>query len=112
MALRNFVIDSAVSIGASANGAAVSVDKNVSGFCVAGVVSAGSSPVGVLKLQASIDTGSSPTNWADTGLSFSISADGTVIFNVAQDHNYKWVRTVYTRTSGSGTLNTTFNENQ
>lgn len=111
MALRNYVIDAAVSIGAGANGSAVAVDKNVNGFCVAGVVSAGASPVGTLKLQASIDAALVPTNWADTGLSNAISADGTVIFNVSQDHNYRWIRTVYTYTSGSGTLNTTFNEN-
>lgn len=111
MALRNFVVDSAVSLGASADGTAIPVDKNIEGFCIAAVISSSSSPVGTLKLQACIDTGSTPTNWADiSDSSTSAIADGTILWNI-DAHSYKWVRTVYTRTSGSATMTTTFNEN-
>lgn len=115
--LRNFVIDSGTSLGASANGSAVSVDKNYGGFAIACVISSASSLNGTLKLQASLDavTDSSliaSTSWADVPDStVTVTTDGVTLYDVS-DKNWKWVRVVYTRTGGSGSLTTTFNENQ
>lgn len=112
MALRNYNVDSAVALTANRTGTAVSVDKNKNGFCVGVVISGSSSPSGTLKLQACIDTGGTPTNWCDVGASISVTADGNHLFQVAQGHNYKWVRTNYAFTGGSANMTTTFNENE
>ena len=70
-------------------------------------------PSGTLKLQASCeiirngDTG--PTIWTDVdGSSTAISASGTVLYN-ADAQFYKYVRIVYSRLSGTGTLKVTYN---
>lgn len=81
------------------------------------------SPVGTLKLQISNDivpvapvagnpVGSNPAanvvNWTDyTGSSTAVSAAGNFVWNVF-DVGYRWVRVVYTRSSGTGTLNITY----
>jgi hypothetical protein len=73
------------------------------------------SPNGRFKLQASNDSGrnkftqekdlNSIVNWSDiTGTSSSINGSGTLMWSLA-DIGYKWVRVVYTRTSGTGSLN-------
>ncbi len=109
--LRNQNIDAAVSIGASVNGTAVRVDRQFEGFALQAVVSASSSPVGSIKLQASIDTGDTATNWADIGgTTAAITGDGVTMWSIGR-HHFKWIRTVYTRTSGSATMTTTLNEN-
>jgi len=60
-------------------------------------------PVGEFKLQGSLDSGA-PTNWTDiTGSEESVSAAGDLLWN-ATGVGYKWVRLVFTSTSGSGTL--------
>lgn len=75
----------------------------------------GSSPTGTFKLQISNDMvndymgSSNPaanvTNWTDySGSSQAITASGDFAW-IVSDSNYKWVRLVYTRTSGTGTLN-------
>lgn len=69
------------------------------------------SPVGTFKLQISNDAGDSRhdgggsvTNWTDlSSSSVSISAAGDLMF-VAQSAGYRWVRVVYTKTSGTGTI--------
>lgn len=76
-------------------------------------------PVGTFKLQVSCDdvpvglNGQDPAinvvNWVDyTGSSAAIAAAGNFMWIVA-DCGYKWVRLVYTRTSGTGTLNVEYN---
>lgn len=58
------------------------------------------SPVGTLKLQASIDG----TNYSDiTASSQSITASGSFLWNITANF-YRYVRVVWTATSGSGTL--------
>lgn len=110
--LRNFNVDIAVGIGTTYSGAAIPVDKAFDGFAVQAVISAASSPVGSLKVQASIDAAGSPTNWSDIpDTATAVSAAGSWIWNFSQTH-FRWVRVVYTRTSGSATLDTTFNENR
>ncbi len=74
-------------------------------------------PTGTLKLQISNDVvkvapGTNPSanvvNWSDyTGSSQSISAAGNFTWNCF-DVGYRWVRLVYVRASGSGTLNATY----
>lgn len=72
-------------------------------------------PVGTLKIQTSCDDGgpnvTSPTitNWSDyTGSSQAISAAGNFTWRVTADGD-KWVRLVYTKTSGTGSLGVTVN---
>lgn len=76
-------------------------------------------PVGALKLQASCDIGTNAasasaagtgiTNWNDlTGTTTAISAAGTFLFNQDAQY-YKWVRVVYTATSGTGAISARIN---
>ena len=69
-------------------------------------------PNGTLKLQCSNDEGAktndisnvSITNWTDIdGSDQAIVASGDHVWNV-QNCGYRWVRVVYTASSGSGTL--------
>lgn len=88
---------------------------DVFGFCIQAVITG--TPTGSFKLQASADpcsqgslstplTGQAPTNWTDiSNSSQSVSAAGTVIFNVSDVH-YNWVRVVYTDTSGGASTAT------
>lgn len=88
--------------------------KNMTLMAVAVTVSSSSSPVGTIKLQACCDTGvgidgsmqgiTGLSNWVDiTSASQAITADGTTLFDL-RDVPYRWVRVVYTRSSGSGTM--------
>lgn len=71
------------------------------------------SPVGTIKLQGSNDStpdanfqfsNFAPTNWTDiTGTSTAVTTNGSILFNAASVY-YRWVRVVYTVTSGSGSL--------
>lgn len=63
--------------------------------------------VGILSVQGSCDQGNDLTtnvitNWT-TVLSQALNAPDNMIANIA-DVSYRWVRVVYTRTSGSGNL--------
>lgn len=70
----------------------------------------GSSPTGSFKLQASDDItydASSVSTWTDiSGSSQAITTDGNHQWKLLA--RYKWIRVVYTRTSGTGTVNGTF----
>jgi|GEM_PF-2192117 len=72
----------------------------------------GTSPTGTLKLQGSCDVGTrtldnnpannAVTNWTDvSGSSQAISATGNYMFNIS-DMSWKWLRVVWTFTSGTG----------
>lgn len=76
-------------------------------------------PNGTLKIQVSNDdvpvgiNGQDPAvnvvNWVDyTGSSQTILAAGNFMYIVAEG-GYRWVRLVYTASSGSGTLNVVYN---
>ena len=70
------------------------------------------SPNGSLSLEFSndiIEVGSDPSsavvNWtAYSGSSYSLSSSGQYMFNIS-NMGYRWLRLVYTATSGSGVLN-------
>lgn len=83
------------------------------------------SPVGTLKLQVSCDNvapvqwssgsaivsnpAANVVNWTDyTGSSQTISAAGNFAWLI-NPVGFRWIRLVYTKTSGSGNLNVTFN---
>lgn len=88
---------------------------NIAGFSYQAVLTG--APVGTLKLQMSNDagtitsaaahTGTGVTNWTDiTGSSFAVAAAG----NWGWDYTlpaFRWVRLVYTPTSGTGTISVT-----
>lgn len=68
--------------------------------------------VGVLTVQASCDmvqlvNASRIVNWSPL-VDLPLVAPGSNMYNVIQG-NYRWGRVVYTRTSGSGALNTILN---
>lgn len=72
------------------------------------------SPVGVFKIQASCDLGtdsqgvSSATNWTDlASATTNISAAGNLVVNL--ESSVRYIRAVYTPTSGSGSLTITAN---
>jgi hypothetical protein len=109
--LRSQDIDSAVALSASSNGTPISVMKQFEGFALQAVISSSSSLNGTLKIQANIDSGSSTTNWADIGgTTATVIADGVTMWSIGR-HHFKYVRIVWTRTAGSGTMTTTLNEN-
>lgn len=71
-------------------------------------------PVGTFKLQASNDVGTEDkggAGWSDTGVthwtdldsSQAISAAGDLMYNY-RGAGFRWVRVVYTKTSGTGTI--------
>lgn len=77
------------------------------------------SPVGTLKIQIS-DAIATPSlgpdqslnvpaaSWSDyTGSSQAVAASGNFTYNLL-DAGYGWIRLVYTKTSGTGTINATF----
>jgi hypothetical protein len=78
----------------------------------------GSSPAGTFKLQGSNDPGdngsgqgvSQPTNWTDIADSSQAIAGGpgSVLYDVVAC-SYRWVRLIYTRSSGSATANAVIN---
>lgn len=106
-------IDSDKSFAATFNGDPVKLES-IEGYSICAAWSGG---VGTFKLQASnnaeIDNVGNLTVaqmadpnavWVDiTGSSVAVSGAGTQFWNVA-DVYYKWVRVVYTRSSGTGTL--------
>lgn len=86
----------------------VAVDLAVyESFCVQAVWTG--APVGALKIQisnviAEDSTDIDESDWSDySGTQQSISMDGNFIWEVTQQ-DYRWVRLVYIRTSGTGTL--------
>ena len=69
------------------------------------------SPNGTFKLQCSNDDvklSSEVSQWSDVGsTSQAISAAGDLFYNIDAAH-YKWVRIVYTRSSGSGSCDVVY----
>lgn len=65
------------------------------------------SAVGSIKIQASNDSdedGTGITHWSDIAYSaLPVNGEGVIFYNVA-DAMYLWARVVYTRTSGTGTI--------
>jgi hypothetical protein len=112
MSKINREIITAQSMGASFNSDPVYVG-GAPGFSIQAVTSSSSSPVGTFKLQASNDlqTGS-VTNYTDIPDSdIAVSGDAVDMWDV-MDHQYKWVRVVYTRTSGTATVSARINMNE
>lgn len=105
-------IITAGSMGASTN--SIGIDLNQILNCSIQAVWTGT-PTGTLKIQVSNDnvpygTSSNPSanvvNWTDyTGSSQSLSGSaGNFVWNML-DSGYRWIRLVYTRSSGTGTIN-------
>ena len=94
------VVD-AESMGATFNGTSASL-RHANGYALQFIWSAGSTPTGTVKLQASLDD----STWDDiTGASESVSgSSGSVTFN-APNAFYHYVRPVYTRSGGTATAN-------
>lgn len=92
------------SLAASANSDAFPV-KNMTAGAVQIVVSGASSLNGTIKLQASCDDGTtSISNWVDvSGASGTLNADGASMWNLTSI-GYRWIRLVWTRVGGSGTV--------
>ncbi len=73
------------------------------------IVSASSSPVGNLTIEASLDYAQTPFNPAAAGnwvviSTTALSADGSTLVQI-QPQAVPWIRLTYTKGSGTGTLN-------
>lgn len=108
-------LDGSTTVNASFNTGAVFLE-HVNHYSVQMVVT--STLAGTVKLQASMDIGpklqggydtaNAVSNWNDiTGATSSVSNGSPVIFNVS-NVGYRWVRVVFTFSSGSGTVVMTF----
>lgn len=98
MANNSFKIINAVSMGATYTSSSVQL-LNYDNFSVQ--FSFTDAPVGTLKIQSSNDD----STWDDVAdASYAVSAAGSVMFNMVEQE-YSYFRAVYTRTSGTGTLN-------
>lgn len=101
---QNTII-SAQSMGGTVTSDSTNINTAIS-VCIQAIWSAGSTPVGTMVLQASNDN----STWTEvTGSSLAVSgATGSNMWNVEKPA-YGYIRMVYTRSSGSGTLNATIN---
>jgi hypothetical protein len=97
---------------ATQTSAALDTSYMVAGSVQVVAVGAGT-PTGALKIQASNDAGSalsgaSPTNWTDiTSQTVSVAGAGTYLIPKV-DLCYQWIRVVYTKASGTGTITANF----
>lgn len=102
----NEAIVSAGDMSANINSSATLIEW-VFGYSIQVVMSG--APVGSLKLQASndFDAGrpmAAPVNWTDIALTTqAVNGAGTAFYNIP-DSMYRWVRLVYTFTSGTGSM--------
>lgn len=109
MKFLNSTVLNNISIGASANSAAIDASFMLNVSLIAQVT--GSSPVGVLSIQGSNDippssqapnSGFTPTNW-NNFVTANVGATGTFVIPKT-DTCYRWIRVRYARTSGSGNI--------
>lgn len=119
MRISNDAIFTSQSLGASVNSEAIPVDSLV--YMDISATVTGATADGTLKIQVSNDapvTGqySDVVNWYDAVSSGSIVPSTAVTVSGAGSHRwelkefgYKWVRLVFTRVSGTGTINARFN---
>lgn len=104
MSFLNQKIAPAEDMSGSFNSPAVDI-ANLIGYSLQAVFTG--TPNGTFKLQASCDDLEAPVNWTDVGSSsVAITAAGSAIWNNDGAH-YRWVRLVYTRSSGSGSCDVT-----
>lgn len=109
MAIRKSskLIVPSTAMGATFTGRGVNIE-DYKNWSIQFVCAGGGSPVGAFTVQYSNDAGTQPslddtgtTNWtADGVISVSVSGDGSYYVEKA-NNCAKWVRVVYTRTSGS-----------
>lgn len=108
----NVVVLSGADTG-SVNGSAIDANQLVSASFQA--VFGDATAAGTLKIQASNDVAPvqytspsgvgvfTPSNWADIpNATASVTSGGSVVVSIAQT-NFRWMRAVYTRTSGGST---------
>jgi hypothetical protein len=109
------LLGSSVSMAATFNSSVADTGESPN-FSVHAVWSGGSSPIGALNLQGSNDKTvdhNSVSHWTDLNTNIYIGSiavsgtSGSYLFNIANG-GFKWLRAVYTRTSGSGTMDVTF----
>ena len=128
---RKQIIDSGNMSASSINSIGLTLEQ-LFGGSIQAVVSSGSTARGYLKIQVSNDivplkpvaavantpigqpVGSDPggnvVNWTDYANSrISVSGDGSHVININSNIGFNWIRLVYVKISGSGTLNAVFN---
>lgn len=116
MEFKPVQIVTAGSLGATLNSSTIDMNQYFGGSIQA--VWTGASVDGTFKLQISNDivrvtpstgdVGTEIVNWTDyTGSSTTAAGAGDFMWNMVYS-NFRWVRLVFTRTSGTGTLNAIF----
>lgn len=111
----NNKIASAISMGGTFQSSVVDI-KNLNNVSVEAVWYQGSTPIGALNLQGSnqvVNSTTSVASWTDLSTSVyngsvAVSGNtGSYLYNVT-NVGFRWLRAVYTRTSGSGTIDLNF----
>ena len=108
MKFANEKVVNAVSMASSFSSSPILLDQ-IYGFSFQAVFTG--TPNGSFKLQCSNDDvklDSQIVNWSDiSGTAQAITAAGSILYNVNYAF-YKWVRIVYTASSGSGSCDVTY----
>jgi hypothetical protein len=93
-------------VDANANQSAIVPNEFLMAISVQAVAAGGGPPAGVLKLQASNDPPSfqAAQNWSDiSGASVNITGVGVFLIPKTEVC-YRWIKVVYTKSGGAGTL--------
>lgn len=105
-----YKIISGQAITATFNSNPIDIEE-YSGISITSVVSSSAAISGSLKLQASNDfvNSNSIVNWVDVpSSSNAVSGNSAFLWNISQAY-YRWLRIVYTHTSGSAVLDANYN---
>jgi len=97
---QGFQCITAQSMGADVTGTAFTV-QHTPIVCIQAVWSAGATPVGTLQLQGSVDG----TNFFNVGSTVAVSGNSGTAQVTDANAGYLYARMIYTRTSGTATLN-------
>ena len=114
MLVTNYAVLSAADLASSQTSAPINLYQ-VYMYSIQSVITG--SPVGSIKLQVSNDYNipqtpngaPTPTNWTDVATSVTAINGATSILWEDPNTSYAWVRVVYTKTSGTGSLSARIN---
>jgi hypothetical protein len=108
--MRNVPFTALNALDASASKTSAAIDASQLIAASVQVIMTGSSPTGTVKVQASNDAPQAgnlpyaPTNWTDVA-SLTVSVSAATSYLIPKfDCAYRWIRVVYTFTSGTGTV--------
>lgn len=89
-------------MGASFTSSSQNLDSTLA-YCIQAIWASGSTPVGTITLQGSLDD----STYTDLTTASVSGNSGSVMFNIERPA-YRYVRFTYTRTSGSATMTSAY----